>query len=384
MKLIIGFLTIIFMSYSSFSAHYYVNGAIGNDENTGQDNTEQGAFKTIKRALKSAVTGDVVHVVGMYDDEQITYYESNSFTDQHRSMEIVGVDKPIIDGDFEEKSISQRNGFSLYTDNISIKGFVFRNFYDIYNNPEQINGAAIYSESTTAKHFIEYNTIENCNYGIFLDGPAFAEIHGNEIRNIKRISPDSDFFDGTGIVVFPSGIGIEGNNIGGKDGNLIENCELYGICIGADSMKKVADLSRIANNEIKNCSEAGLALIDLSGIIEVEKNIFEGNYVSLELIGENFDTWIGSNDFRGAKSDSEIITDTKFNGVMLYDIWIANDNKFNEETYIAATNGKFPAAVITKYGGFIRTNKEKAESDAGEKFQVHDWEQALEHNNIKK
>jgi nitrous oxidase accessory protein NosD len=265
----------------------------------------------------------------------------------------------------------QRNGISIYGERINISGFTIRNFVTNSLKTETINGAGIFTNSETTQHIFEGNKIENCNYGFFLDGPTFCEIDNNVIRNIKRISPKSDFYDGTGIMIYPNNIGIEANMIGVKAGNRIDSVGLYGICFGADSVLISATRSKITNNTISNAAEAAVALLEVEGMIEITKNVLKDNKVSIIMHGEHFDTWVSENIITGNKSESVVEVDKNVHGMMLYNIWKENDNKFEMDTF-AAKELENNQIVITPKGGYIRSNIVKAQQDAAGKFNVEE------------
>ncbi len=379
MRTAILLLTLFFMSFTSgLSRNLFVNGEYGNDENSGSNESKKFALKTISHAVEIAAKGDVVHVEGKHSEtgERIVYKESIRITSDQFDFQIVGVNDPIIDGEFESSALLTHNGFWVYGNKITIKGFTIRNFRTNNLDVENISGAGIYLGYNTGSHVIENNRIENCNYGIFMDGTPLCKINGNKIRNISSINDDESWYDGTGILIYPSSAGIDRNDIGKEKGNEISNVDLYGICFGADSIEKTADLSSINNNYVKNAGEAGIALLNISGIVEVKQNVLENNNTALLLKGEHFDTFITQNKFKGSAGPNEIEVGSNYPGALLYDVWKFNQNEFADKT-AAASNKRQREVIVTETGGFIRNDIKKAEQDVhgGCELEIFDYEQ---------
>lgn len=351
---------------------YYVNGAIGSDDNNGSANKSGKAYKTITRAVESAMKGDRIFVEGIHDEKPIVYKESIFIGSDKIALKIQGRNNPIIDGNYEEKTVRQFNGFTVYGEKIVIDGFTIRNFLKGIQSDESISGAGIFTNTETTKHVFENNTIENCNYGIFLDGPTFCEVNNNVIKNIKRISQESDFYDGTGIMLYPAGPGIEGNNIGGKGANTIDSVGLFGVCLGAEGQNIRAGMTKISNNKISNSGNAAIALLDFEGMVEVTLNTLKNNKSAFLMTGLHYDTWVGDNTIENIIGESLVEVDNQMHGMMLYNIWKENDNKFKLQSY-AAKKPETNEIVITKKGGFIRSSMSKAQQDAGDKFEVEPY-----------
>lgn len=343
----------------------YVNGELGKDDNNGSSPGEKFALKTINKAIILAGKGDKIVVEGKSSSGvEIVYHEVVRIVQGQFGFEITGVNRPILDGDSNPAADISQNAIIIDGDKITVRGFKIINFLADDLDVENISGAAILIGTNTSYHLIEDNIIENCNYGIYVDGATFCEIYGNKISNIKRISSDDSWYDGSGIVIYPSSFGIEGNSIGLKGGNTISDVETYGICLGADSLFKSADLSRINNNTIQNAGESGIALLDVEGIIEIEKNTFTSCKVALTLNGNHFDTFVGSNVFNGSTSDYEIQVSDRYDGALLYDLWKNNENIFKMKTAAAIVPRKMDVLVNKDVGGAIMNNIKKAENIA--------------------
>ncbi|MBM2815726.1 MAG: Beta helix protein [Ignavibacteria bacterium] len=426
MKRIFLILLWFLISIPAYSYHlYYVNGAIGNDTLPDAGNSSKNPLATIQNAVNFASSGDEIIVEGLHNNASIIYYENVVVSSKKSGLKFTGSNNPIIDGDnFQlidsirkkmKKSkkaeiqhvsdsirLSLKNGFYLISSSITIKGFTIRNFTDrdtLINLPkpnkqklikdsinkdlklkheltlyelQEFHSCGIYGSALSINNIIEDNIIENCNYGIFLDGPVKCEINGNKISDIPKFKDDlftnesikriSRYSGGVGILLYPNGIAIDGNLIGSKKGNSIINAENIGLCIGSESITKNAEQSKVNQNTFDKCG-IGFCPMNINGIVEVTFNTFKDNYISVSILGFPIDTWIGDNTFLGAVSETEIMAEEVYDSAFFYDLCFANENVFTKYIHAAVNVNSESIAVEGKR--YARTSKEKAEEDAG-------------------
>ncbi|MDQ1267304.1 MAG: Beta helix protein, partial [Bacteroidota bacterium] len=221
--------------------------------------------------------------------------------------------------------------------------------------------AGIRTAIGTVYHEFDDNEISECNWGIFLDGTIYSQVNNCRIVNMKKYK-DKDDESGIGIMIYPSSIGLEANQIGFKKGNYVYNCDKYGLCIGVEGMEKFIDNTKIQNNTFEANNEFGVAIRDLKGIGDFSKNVFKNNNASLLILGFPMDLWIGDNKFEESAGKTEIETSNKYDGAYLYDLWTANGNKF-AKSFAAVNKNREIVAVGDKR--YIRSIEPMAREDAG-------------------
>lgn len=370
MNRILIYILIIVFSYSGFATTYFVNGINGRDHNDGK--TKNKPLKTISRALTFAKGSDEIIIEGRQGNKDIIYYESILLDKGKFSLKITGENNPVIDGSkFTNDSIltiTNYCGIYVKSNLINIHGLTVRNFIYSGNDTSGAFGAGIYIEPGSMKNSILNVTIENCNWGVYLEGNSLAMLDNLSIRDIKTSNNGKG---GIGISIIPGGSGIENNQIGAEKGNTILTADKYGISFGRKGEVAFADNTIIFRNVIQNCGEAGLILYDIEGIVSIRENTFQSNKTALLIEGVPIDTRVSENIFMGSSGNTEIETTKDYDGYLLFDIWQRNGNKFSVPTYAVVNRDESKEEVIIgKNGGFIRNREDYANNDAGKDNKV--------------
>ncbi|MCX6154546.1 MAG: hypothetical protein NT007_10335 [Candidatus Kapabacteria bacterium] len=364
---------ILCLSIRLNAAVVYVNSEIGNDLKGKVDNSAKNPFKTIQQAINYSSGGDKIVIEGQgKNSNQLFYPESVIIGHDKNGLSILGTHSPVIDGSFLRKNDSiarfPKNAISILAYQVSVSDLTIKNFLNIVDlNLNEIVGAGIYCAFGTSKISIEKVNVQNCNWGIYFDGPLFCDLNKNMIEEIRSYKNSNEITGGIGIMLNPKDIGMEQNMIGVSAGNVIKSTDGYGICFGNNKQVTV-DNSKIRNNQISGSKTAGLALLGISGIVDISKNTFTNNNSSIFVKGQPLDAWIGENTFKGATGVNEVETSSDYEGAMLYDIWRNNENQFEKETY-AAVNIKMEI-VANKSAKYIRTQLIKAKEDASKGAKV--------------
>jgi nitrous oxidase accessory protein NosD len=363
MKFIIFLAVILFQLISINAKTLYVNGVTGKDSDPVFNGlSEKTALKTIQKALNKADINDIIIVEGKNDGKEIIYYEKINIEDKD-NIRIKGKNKPILSGKNKELVKPPYIGITIGIGDIKIQGFKISDFLD-ENIPEIgfAGGAAIYSKSGNTGIDIEDNEITNCNWGIIFYETEASIINGNKIDSMHIIQNISSLNGGVGIMLFAKRKFIQGVEIGTKKANIISNSDYAGIFIGSSDSITIAELTKIQNNKLTNSKGYGIIAQNFSGMVSIEKNLFEGNGTALYLGGMMLDTYFGENTFNGSVSASEIVTNTAFNGSFLYDIWKNNRNIFKIPTFAAVENDN-NSIKLNKDKRYIRNVENMAQSD---------------------
>ena len=374
-KIILIFIIFIIYNTNLFSRQIYVNENTGDDKISINNNSPANPFKTISMAILASSAKDEIIIEGFDSSkkQQIIYRESLKIDSTKYRLKLTGKNNPLLDGGQAASKDSElkpgKNAIVVDARGVSIDGISMKNYQLNKKDklPKEPLGVAIYVKTGISYVVIKNCNIENCNYGIILDGAIMCDISNNKISNITVIEGKKDSNGGIGIAVFPSGLGIEGNLIGTKGANIITKSAKYGICIGSPATEKNADGTKILNNTIQEC-EKGLGILNVTGIGEVSKNNFTGNNLALYIMGFPIDIWISENIFGGSKGASEIEANEKCDGFYLYDLWQRANNKFEKPTFAAVEgDDKIP---LVKNVMYIRTQEAKAREDAGSAYKV--------------
>ncbi len=365
MNRVLSYILVVTFSYSCFAATYYVNGITGRDHYDGK--TKAKPFKTISRALIAVRGSDEIIIEGRQGNKDIVYYESLMLDKGKFSLKITGENNPTMDGSkFPNDSIpliSRYCGIYISSNLVVVDGLNIRNFIYEGDDTTGVYGAGIYCEPGTMKNTFVNLTIENCNWGVYLDGNSLAKLDNLTVKSVESADNGNA---GIGICIMPGGSGIENNIIGSDKGNTIIGAERYGISFGRKGEVAFADNTAISKNVLQDCGLAGLIIYDIEGIAAISQNTFQSNKIALIIAGMPIDTRISNNLFAGSESDSEIETFSDYDGFLLYDIWQRNGNKFSIPTYAAVSKDELKEEVIIgKSGGFIRNSIDAAQEDAG-------------------
>lgn len=359
----------------------YVNAAVGCDTcDTFMGDSPQTAFKTIEYAVKNAESGDEIEIEGEnifglmkeknseipnFIEGKIHYFENIILEEDKQSVKIIGVNEPVMDGSKKSKSYYPNVAIKVFAEDVIIENMRFENYLDTIKLFENFKGgAAIYLPQKAQNVRIQNNYIENCNYGIFAYEAQVSSVNENKIRKCPMINISAEmkvFSGGCGIMYYADLNFMQGNRIGTKGGNKIDSCELYGIFYGGYGNEVIGELTKIANNQITNTTRGyGMGLANLRSIVTVEENTFDDNNIAMFVEGENIETNVTKNIFKGSKSEVEIMSDEKFPGQLLNEIWMSSfaDNEFDIETYaIFAHNDNVPYLILDVDGFRYITNK---------------------------
>lgn len=361
MKIINIVIIIAFVFISNlFSKEIYVNGAIGKDTLTYDGSTPALAVKTIKNALNISVSGDEIIIEGLNGEKKIIYKESNIIDKE--SIRITGVNNPIIDG--TDINSSNNAAFAVNFESFTLKGITISNFSEGNLDFLKLKGAAGIASNYKLKDLNVFNCVfDNCNFGIVAYENQSIRIYGNKFNRITK-SGDNLLDGGIGILIWSNGSYIQDNYIGTESGNEFNSVERYGILLGSDNKLVLADQTKIENNKFLNSKKGiGLGVFFVEGIFSVRNNIFDKNYIALELRGESIDASIESNIFKGSLSDTEIISDERYPGDLLFSIWKSLNNKFEIPTFSKSLNKQATEIILSEGKRHIRNKIETAEKD---------------------
>lgn len=159
-------------------------------------------YKTIKSAIAAAQSGDTIFV-------QKGHYIEGTI-DLHKSITLIGIDRPIIDGNMNGEIIT------FNADNIVLKGFKLIN-----SGRDEIRSVAAVHIYTSADSVIDNNIFENNHFGIYVQRGLRVLISNNKITTNRGTSEENI---GDGIHLLGSReIWVKNNYISGhKDGIYLE------------------------------------------------------------------------------------------------------------------------------------------------------------------
>jgi nitrous oxidase accessory protein NosD len=354
---------ITFLFFSNlFSKEIFVNGAIGKDTVNHDGSSKTLAVKSIKNALKLAVSGDEIFIEGLNGNTKIKYNETNIIDID--ALKITGINNPIIDG--SDLSSNNNAGFIINFDSFTIKGITFINFSDGNIDLLKLKGGAGIASKRNLKDLNVINCVfEKCNFGIAVIENQSMRIYGNKFSEITE-SGRNLLDGGIALLIWSNSAYIQDNYIGTESGNEFKSFERYGILIGSEKQLVLADYTKIENNKfLESKKGTGLGIFNIEGIVTINNNIFDKNHIGIELQGESIDVSVISNTFKGSLGESEIICDEKYPGDMLYSIWKTLGNKFEIPTYSKSLDNKSTEIILTDGKRNIRNKLETAEKDGG-------------------
>lgn len=373
-KISILLVLFILVSFQSQAREIYVNGAFGNDTLAAfTGSSESTAYKTINNAIMKSAPGDNIFVEGRLNDTtKIIYSESVVIPGNLQRLKIIGVNDPVIDGKFQAEDSIPKAGFNIRANIITIRGFIIRNFININVDSKGFFGSAGIYSSNNARIEILDNLIEKCNYGVVFIDAEFCSIQNNKINSSIAVIKDGEFNKGgIGVGIYALDNTIQKIMIGNETGNQFNNNQLHGVFIGKSNAGVLADFTEIQNNSFTGTQDASaLVLMNLEGMVKVERNVFDTNYAALYVEGLCLDTWIAENKFLGSKSDQELIADVSYDPQIFYDLWKNNDNEFPEGTYAIVDNRK--RVTDTDSFRYIWNNREKASANLKDGFVLED------------
>lgn len=285
--------------------------------------------KSIKEAIERAADGDTILV------HAGTYREGNLAI--HKSIVLIGVDNPIIDGE------KQHEPFSIFAPHVTIKGFTIKasgqssirdiaavkvydthhatiednilddNFFGIYiqaskkctvrNNrltaygeTEQLTGNGIHGWKSDSLYIAD-NTIVGHRDGVYLEFVTHTEVRDNQALDNRRyglhfmFSHENGYFgntfkgNGAGVaVMYTRRVRMENNVFSENWGDAA-----YGLLL-----KDITD-SHIEHNVFSK-NTTGI-LMEGSNRVQIQRNQFEGNGWALKMQSSCMDNMLTQNNF---------------------------------------------------------------------------------------
>jgi nitrous oxidase accessory protein len=214
-------------------------------------------IKTIKKAVEVATNGDIILVKkGVYKENNITIID--------KSIQIIGENNPIIDGELAGTV------FSIRSNNFSIEGLTILNVGNSYT--KDFAGMVI---SQSKEFTIKNNTLENVFFGILIEKSSFGKIENNTISSLAKQEANS----GNGIHLWHSNhLTISGNHVSQmRDGIYIE----------------FGDSCIIKNNRSSNNIRYGLHFM-FSNYNKYSNNVFDNNGAGVAVMFSKFITMTGN------------------------------------------------------------------------------------------
>jgi parallel beta-helix repeat protein len=276
-------------------------------------------------------------------------------------LQLIGQNNPEINGKSFVKPNENNNAIEINSDFITVKSITISDFLFGKNSALPGNGGVAVFCPERTKIELENMTIENCSYGIVFFATQSSEISNCKIAGMKK-SGTEELSAGVGIMIWTKGEYLQANEIGVNKPNTISNCEGFGLLIGGKDTSAFIDLSLIKNNHFVG-NGAGIGLLASTGIMTIEKNIFDENTVGIKMLGAALDTYITGNTFQSSKPTVAIQAEAKIDGVLLAEIWLKNENIF-PRTSCAVMKGR--EIADTKGSRYIFSSPQSGKQILGE------------------
>ncbi|WP_262247941.1 nitrous oxide reductase family maturation protein NosD [Parapedobacter soli] len=312
--------------------------------------------KSIKQALEKAADGDTIRVHGG------TYREGNIAI--HKSVALMGVDNPVIDGEKEHEQ------FSVFVPYVTINGFTV-----IASGKSSIRDIAAIKVYDTHHATIENNILDDNFFGIYIQSSKQCTIRNNKLtaygeteqltgNGIHSWKSDSLYIAGNTIVGHRDGVYLEFvTHTEVRDNQALDN-RRYGLHFmfshqngyyhntfsrnGAGVAVMYTKQVRMENNTFsENWGDAayGLLLKDITDS-HIEHNVFSRNTTGILMEGSNR-VQIQRNQFEGNGWALKMQSSCMDNEL--------TQNNFVQNTFDLATNGSL------KLNRFIRNYWDKYE-----------------------
>lgn len=271
---------LIIIGAINFLAFILINSAFGNSIEV----CSACETKTITKAIENANPGDSILIKsGIYKEGEIII---------NKSLVLIGIDKPIIDGE------AKAGILVISADSVVIKDLIIQNVGVSYTK----DYAAIHL-SRSNYFTIEGNELRNVFFGILIEKSHYGTVHNNKVSS----SAVNEFSAGNGVHIWHSDHIIVSNNYLTKlrDGiyfEFVDNSEIYNN-VSIDNLRyglhfMFSNHDKYYDNEFIN-NGAGVAVM-FSKFIDMRRNLFYKNWGTSSfglLLKEIYDAEIEDNVF---------------------------------------------------------------------------------------
>ncbi|MCO5252015.1 MAG: hypothetical protein M9949_11440 [Candidatus Kapabacteria bacterium] len=337
----------ILFSTSAWSANWIV------------DNVD-GPIYSIQDAVNAASGNDIIYVNG----SGTSYTENVNIPGGKNQLSIIGVNDgsgfPVLDG---TTAGNPKVAFRVSSDNVTIQNMVIQNYN--YGGATNVDfgsaqrGVGIESLIASSGHNFSDNTIDNCNWGIYVREGNSISVTDNIITNTVATAHGSGYPNtgGAGIAFVSVGVSLDENTI---EDNSITTTAVYGVFFGRrlDGGAPVNGDNVVINGNIiaaAGVGNNGFAIfvnnIKPNDALRIENNVLNNNEAGL-LLDQNAsamtDINVFNNEFNNTVSTIEVQTDDLFSGGTLYDIMFNNGNIFDEGTPTTTPGAVAALAVLVE------------------------------------
>jgi len=367
MKRLQSFLTLLVLLLISVTASFAATLEVGSGK----------PYTTIQAAVTAASGGDIIEVYsGTYTENVNIPAGKNGLIIREKALE-----NAILDGTTVG---NPKVAFRVSSDNVTIQGFTIQNYK--YSGAINVGygqaqrGVAIEALNASSQHTFTNNTINNCNWGIYVREGNNLTIQDNEIDNFISTTYAGTWSEtgGVGIAFLSNGIAMDGNFINQNLLNNVGTSGAYGIVYGRRTGGNVgSDFVKITNNSVVNGSNNGFFAYGIFNIksnetINFSNNTSNGNYSALDIASssatDNEDVTFTNNSFIYTNGTDEVRASDNYSGEKLWELMMTNGNVFSSGADISNTivSVDYTNNVITSNGTYryILNNLNRAVTEA--------------------